>query len=85
MLVEDRRSTPADIAASRIDFEDWLSQLPRRQRAIAELLATGESTKLVARHFGVTPGRVSQLRQQLHGSWCAWQGELNDRKALGAC
>jgi hypothetical protein len=74
-LVESRRSTPADTAAARIDFQDWLARLPRRQRAIAELLATGETTKGVSQRFGITPGRVSQLRQQLYTSWNLWQGE----------
>ena len=42
ILVEDRRFTPAETAAARIDFADWLSQLCRRDRGIATTLATGE-------------------------------------------
>ena len=75
MVVEDRHATPADIAATRIDFEEWLGKLPRRQRAIAEVLATGEETGTVARRFGLTPGRVSQIRRKLHNAWCRFQGE----------
>ena len=85
MLVEDRRSTPADIASSRIDFEDWLECLPRRQRTVAELLAMGESTKLVAHRVSLSPGRISQLRRQLHCSWCLWQGhDMADSRTSGA-
>ncbi len=75
IVVEDRHATPADIAATRIDFDDWLRSLPRRQRGIAEVLATGEETGTVARQFGLTPGRVSQLRRKLHKAWCCFQGE----------
>ena len=44
VLIEDRRATPADIAASRIDFADWLGNMPALRRKIAQCLATGEST-----------------------------------------
>jgi hypothetical protein len=74
-VVEDRRSTPADVAASRIDLEDWFGQLPRFKRDIAETLATGESTSATARRFQVTPGRVSQLRREFEENWMEFQGE----------
>ena len=75
IVVEDRRATPADIAAMRIDFAAWLGSLPRKKRQIAELLATGEGTKQVARRFRITAGRVSQIRRLLHRSWCLLQGD----------
>jgi hypothetical protein len=79
VVVEDRHATPADIAATRIDFDDWLCTLSQRQRAMAEVLATGEETGTVARRFGLTPGRVSQLRRKLHRSWCLLQGETHGK------
>ena len=81
IVVEDRQAGPADIAATKIDFEDWLCKLPLRQRAIAEVLATGEETGTVARRFGLTAGRVSQLRRKLHRSWCLLQGETHGKSA----
>jgi hypothetical protein len=75
ILVEDRRSTPADIAATRIDVRAWLQTLPRRSRRLAERLATGESTSCAARLFGISPSRVSQLRRELHCAWKTFQGE----------
>lgn len=36
VLVEDRSATPADLAASRLDFGDWLSRLPHRQPPAAD-------------------------------------------------
>jgi len=74
-LVEDKTAGPADIAASRVDFSEWMRSLPSRQRRIANVLATGETTKATARKFHVTAGRVSQLRQELMTSWHQFVGE----------
>lgn len=74
-LVESRKAGPAELAAWRLDFGDWLASLPSRSRAIAETLATGETTKEVAQQFGVSPGRISQVRRELHEAWCQFQGE----------
>ena len=56
ILVEDKRATPADVAACRIDFAEWLRRLTARLRKIALALAAGETTSAAARMFGVTPG-----------------------------
>jgi transposase-like protein len=73
--VEDKRATPADVAACRIDFAEWLRRLTARLRKIALALAAGETTSAAARMFGVTPARISQIRQWLKESWEAFQGE----------
>ena len=75
VLVEDRRATPADIAASRIDVREWFQTLPRRSRRLAERLATGESTSGAAQMFGISPSRVSQLRRELYCAWNTFHGE----------
>ena len=75
LVVEDRRSTPAEIAACRLDFQAWLRRLDRRRRAVAKRLAAGESTGEVACHFRVSTGRISQYRAELRDSWQAFQGE----------
>jgi hypothetical protein len=74
ILVEDRRATPADVAACRIDFAEWLRRLTARLRRIALALATGETTSAAAKMFGVTPARISQIRDLLKKSWEAFQG-----------
>ena len=76
ILVEDERATPADVAASRIDFAQWLRGMPGRIRRIAKFLATGESTLAAARRFALSPARISQLRREFRTSWLAFQGEL---------
>jgi DNA-directed RNA polymerase specialized sigma24 family protein len=68
-IVEDTRTPVVDQAAFRVDFPAWLERLSRRNRRIAESLAYGHTTKAVARKFRVTPGRISQLRRELHASW----------------
>ncbi len=74
VLIEDRRAGPAETACCRIDFADWLRTLSRRYRRIATTLATGETTKRVARRFRVSPGRISQIRRELKDSWEGFQG-----------
>lgn len=68
-LVEDRTCTPAELAASRIDYPAWLRTLSCRHREIALALADGGTTRDVARRFGLCPARVSQLRNELKCSW----------------
>src|SRR5436190_1302217 len=41
ILVEDKRSSPATIAATRLDFRAWLRRLDRRKRVAAKVLAEG--------------------------------------------
>jgi hypothetical protein len=86
VLVEDKRATPAEIAACRIDFSSWLRLLPRRRRRIALALAGGETTTAAAKKFGVTAARISQFRQWLKESWEAFQGEARteERPRLAA-
>jgi hypothetical protein len=67
---------------ARIDFGDWLAGLPRRQRRIAELLATSESTSEAAETFRVSRGRVSQIRRELEDSWDAFQAGARDTVAV---
>jgi len=75
ILIEDRHAGPAETAASRIDFEDWLQSLPRRLRRIAETLAAGETTQKTAKRFRVSAGRISQVRRKLQDARDAFQGE----------
>ena len=67
--MEDKRATPADVAAWRIDFAEWLRRLTARLRKIALALAAGETTTAAAAMFGVSPARISQIRELLKKSW----------------
>ena len=74
-VVEDYRTPVADQVSFRIDFPAWLNSLSRRDRKIAKDLADGQSTSEVARRFGLSLGRVSQLRREFERSWLAFHGE----------
>jgi hypothetical protein len=75
IVVEDRHSGPADVAATRVDFRAWLAQLTRRTRQIARDLAQGYSTSEVACKHGLSASRISQLRRELYDAWCDFTGE----------
>ena len=75
VLIEDRKAGPAETAAARVDISDWFDSLPRHKRRIAQTLAAGESTKRTAKKFGVTPGRISQMRREFQAAWAEFQRE----------
>ena len=82
-VVEDHRTPVPDQAAFRCDFPEWLKTLSDRDRQIAETLSTGEGTTSTAKQFGVTAGRVSQLRGELHEAWREFHGETVCAAAAG--
>ena len=65
----------AGVAICHIDCAEWLRWLTARLRRIALALARGETTKGAAEQFGLSPARISQLREWLKKSWEAFQGE----------
>ena len=75
ILVEDRRSTPAEVATSRLDIRAWLDGMTARRRQIAEALAAGFRTDEVAELFHLSHGRISQLRREFESSWQKFQAE----------
>lgn len=75
VLVEDRHAGPAETAAARLDVAKWFRRLPAAKRRIARELAGGETTLATAKKFGLTAGRISQLRRELQTSWRELQGE----------
>lgn len=74
-LIQDQRSTVLDHVAAKLDVAAWLKTLCRRTRRIAADLAKGCTTSEVARKYGVTAARISQLRQELKDSWSEFQHE----------
>jgi hypothetical protein len=82
VAVEDRRSSPAEIAAFRLDFAAWLASLSWRERQIATKLAIGETTAAVAKLFRLSSARISQLRRELHDAWLRFHGESSCDIAL---
>jgi len=81
-VVEDYRTPVADQVCFRVDFPIWLKTLPRRDRKIAKALADGHRTTDVARRFGLTLGRISQLRREFEKSWIVFHGEETEREQM---
>lgn len=70
-------------AAFRIDFNDWLSRLDDRLRDIVSDLASGYSTSEVSNRFGLSAGRISQIRRELENSWKRFhEGESECRPGI---
>ena len=74
-LVADTKTPVPDQASFRVDFPTWLSGLGSRRRAVAQSLAASHTTREVAKEHGISPGRVSQLRRELHEAWERFHGE----------
>ena len=71
-LAVDPKVRVPEQAAFRIDFPAWRAGLSARDRAVADALAAGERTGDVAARFGLSPARVSQLREAFRLSWFAF-------------
>jgi hypothetical protein len=67
---------PPDAAAFRVDFPLFLRRLTQRDRDLAMFLSLGHAGKLAAARFRLTPGRVTQLRQQWRREWHIYQGDF---------
>jgi hypothetical protein len=65
-LRDNTQSPVPDQAAFRIDWPTYFNSLTDRDRKLAEFLSLGHTAKQAASAFGISPARVTQLRQQ----WC---------------
>jgi len=74
-LVRRGRAPVPETVRFRVDFSEWLAGLSSRNRAVAESLAMSHSTGEVARRFGLSPGRISQLRGEFRQSWSRFEEE----------
>ena len=75
VAISDRKVPVPDLAAFRIDFARWLKTLTRRDRRIIAAFVAGQGTKFVANRFGLSAGRISQLRRKFETLWAVFQGE----------
>jgi hypothetical protein len=75
VIQDTRRSPVPEIVAFRVDFNDWLKTLSRRDSRIAAFLALGNRTADAARKFRVSESRISQLRRELAEAWEKFVGE----------
>jgi hypothetical protein len=74
-LQDNTITPPPDQAAFRIDWPRFLKTLTKRDRELAHFLSLGHGGKKAADRFGLSPGRVTQLRQRWCREWRLSQGE----------
>ncbi len=75
VVIEDRHCGPFDVVRTKLDVRAWLRSLPIRQRRIAKFLANGETTTAASQKFGISAGRISQLRRELAENWKMFVGD----------
>jgi hypothetical protein len=68
-LHDNTQTPPDEQCAFRIDFPAWRASRTERDRRILDDLMLGERALDVAARHGLSPGRVSQLRRELHDDW----------------
>jgi hypothetical protein len=72
----DNTQTPVpDQAAFRIDFPAWMRTLSARERLLAQAMMREEGTNDLSRKFGVSAGRISQIRSELRTEWARFCGD----------
>lgn len=77
--LHDNTVTPPDEAAAfRIDWPAWLLTRTERDREIIEHMGRDERTQDLARKFGASPSRISQLRRAFHDDWLTFTDDLRD-------
>jgi hypothetical protein len=81
-LHANTQTPPPEQANFRFSFPHFLKQQTRRNRKLAKFLLMGNSGKEAAKRFGLSPGRVTQIRVQLCKEWHNMHGELAPFEAL---
>jgi DNA-binding NarL/FixJ family response regulator len=68
-LLHDVLSTDADdpslVAARRMDWEEFCSDLPARERAVVEFLVEGASGSAIARKLRVKDSKIQAIKRHL--------------------
>jgi hypothetical protein len=68
-LRDNTRTPVPDQVSFRLDFPAWLASRTERDRRLIEDLMLGGRAKDVARKYGLSPSRVSQLRRGFLEDW----------------
>jgi hypothetical protein len=79
----DNSVTPVpDQVAFRIDFPAWCRTRTERDRRIIHDMACNERTTNLARKYGVSPARISQLRRDYHEEWNRFCADKVDKTVV---
>jgi hypothetical protein len=79
-LRDNPRTPQPEVAAFRIDFPQFIGSLCRRDQRLAGFLSLGNSATDAAARFGLSPGRVTQLRQGWCREWHVRNGDDTPRR-----
>jgi hypothetical protein len=75
--LRDNTQTPVpDQVQFRCDFCDWRTTLDDRGRRMVDAMMEGNTSAGLATRFGVTAGRIAQLRRTFHDSYHAYCGDI---------
>jgi hypothetical protein len=74
-LHDNTHTPPDEQAAFRLDFPAWVGRRSNRDRRLIGDMVRGERTRDLAARFGLTAGRISQLRREFHDDWSAFCGD----------
>jgi hypothetical protein len=74
-LHDNTQTPPDEQCAFRIDFPAWRATHAERDRRLLDDLMLGERTLDVAGKYGLSPGRVSQLRREFLLGWRRYVSE----------
>ena len=77
-LHDNTQSEVPEQVAFRIDFPAWRLTRTERDRCILDDLMIGERTLDVSQKFGVSPGRISQLRTDFRIDWSLFTADPGD-------
>jgi len=76
ILQEHDRSPVPEQAAFRIDFPAYRLSYDQRRRDMMDAMMQGEGTSELAECFGVTAGRISQMRREFQSAWAVFTADL---------
>jgi len=68
-LIDNTRSPVPEQVQFRLDFPSWLRTRTNRDRRIIGDMMVGQRTLDLAKKYGISPGRISQLRREFHDDW----------------
>ena len=74
-VVDNTQTSPAEAAAFRMDFRQWLGSLTPRNRQLVDLLTLSYTPTQAARQLQLSRSRISQLRKAFARHWYASQEE----------
>jgi len=75
-LIDNTRSPVPDQVQFRLDFPSWLRTRNERDRRVINDMAMGQRTLDLSKKYGISPGRISQLRREFHDDWQRYTASL---------